>query len=1647
MAFVLDVNLRIKQILGLQQAQSTLNKLQTQQQKQVAGGAGQTSSLTGAAKTQAAAATATTVALNKLSTANNKLTTSQAKAASSTQKASSAMSEGSRNAGSFGESVFLAGRRYSSFVAATAVPIAIFAGLKQATASVIEFDSAILQLRQIMGQTQEQIAGLSDSVLGFSVATGTSASEIGRVGKVLAQAGFRGDELKESLSTLAKVPLTPAFENINTAVEGSIAAINQFNKEGLTTTEVLDVMTALSNTFAASSEDIARGVARGGAAFEAIGGTYREFAAVFTTIRQATRESAETVGTFLKTISSRLADPRIVDFLEGKGIRIGEAIEAGNPVEAIKRIAAALQETASIQDRIEIGTRLGGRRQISRLLALVSNIDTLQDALGVAATSTGEFGKIAEEGLTGLQAQINVMIQQWNRLVQTLADPVFVPVINLVTQLGKSLATAVEFAEPIIPAFTYIVGFAGAFKLLTVAISNATKALALMNAAGQAVGGGLTAAVAGARGVAGGLAGSSARDRVQRRLAGGIGGQRQSTSGVVGGRLGGAARSQIGQLAIAGGIAIAAGNASDAFEEAGNSAGLFASEAVQAAAIVGVAISALSGKSITGALAALGPFGGTIAVATTALGSLAYAANRAAEVDMQGVVDELAKKVKDIRVEDVRIENVEDLEEQLINLGGEAIQGVKSASEEWENDWYDVFADVPARLKNLFTGQGAVTLNRGDIEEIVDTIVGSNPELLNEILESSIREFGAGGLEENLDQIFSESLGITAEYASLVRQSLLEQVGGLNKITNNISDLKLDAEASRLSNAIEQASRDFETLYVPSQISSQLITLSDAVGDTARAIQTNVNLFDTLSQSVGQDVGVPRVEGGFSRRAVEQLVASGDIGDLIDLSQFPELQGFASDLTNIGQSMDEFAKSIIKSKAFADDLQTALVDPQVDPFDIISEYVDLFVNQLPEDLPPEVVSVFRTSAENVGRQIKKAIEETAGAILDTEELQQSLQGILKNQRPFQEAVIDFYEQLINSQINQLNLELSGRELLARVDVNTSQLSDTILFSLQDALSNVGVDLDFPGLQSGFQNINDVIIDLAQNGDIVAEVIDRYKQSFKRHAELQRRVAEAQQTGEGASAGLFVAANKAAKEVLNLKVALNQLSRIAQEAPRALSEEQARRSGDRTPSGDRAAEDFSKRLSENAEQMQELISRERQFIEAQATIDVSQAFKDPADIFAESLKKSSEAVRAFTSALTTSDLQRGLSAPSLRTTQEGRVFVQRQEVPEAKPTEDRQIDRQFLQSALFGGEIDEVLNALREGAAGVLEGRAFGQLSLGRTDEAGRLQQLAASLREAEGSSREIINLIRDSGAGLEESARNAAEILREQAQQPGVREIEHIGALQRSIGDLQGSLQTLLERPEVAREPERIIDQLPSNIQNFLQNLEPVRPTVEPERESRVFQELSQSSSNISTGGANILQAGKFMSEASNQLRAAIDVQRESLSSQQVIDAGQNVSDTGSRDAVKETTDAVRSLNEKVDSVTKAVETQTKQAAELSNASRAQPLEIDGLSNNTEALSKNSETANHTQDSMSVLNDGVNRVAGAIENGVGVNVETMSNISVNVADVAAAAREFTSEFEAVATQVAKSEIRTVLQQLARASGNSEAAQTFESAIT
>lgn len=1662
MAFVLDVNLRIKDILGLQKAEAALSKLQATTKTGAAaattGGAG---GVAASVKQQAAVATAGAAAVNNLTQANNKLASSQTKATASTKKASSSMNQGQRAAKDFGDSIFLAGKRYASFVAATVVPIAAISSINKATQSVIEFDSAILKLRQITGETEQQIAGIRNTIIDLSTATGTSATELARVGKILAQAGKRGDELTSSLEALSKVPLTPSFESMDTAVEGLLAITNQFNKEALETTEIFDVVTAVSNKFAASAEDIFQGFARGGAAFEAIGGTFREFAAVFTTIREATRESFATVGTFMKTISSRLADPKIVDFLEGKGINIGEAIEAGKPIEAILRIAAGLKKIQSIQDKIEIGTRLGGRRQISRLLALLSNIDKLEKSLSIGKNSVDAFNKVAEVGLEGLQAQLNILSQEFNKLIQTLAEPLFIPIISGVTKAGKAFVSFLDFIKPVIPALTTVIGFAAGFKLLAVSIGLASKAMAGFVSVG--VGGGLPAlgkALAGAGAGVGGLAGVTARQRIQARLAGGVGlqaGQTAVAGGaaglVAGGKaLAGARLPQLVGFAV---LSAAADSLSAKFEETGSAAGVVVSEFTKIAAGLAALTVLFSGKGIVGAftsiVSVLGPGGAAIAAAIAALATFTYALKKSTDIDIQTIIDEAAQKVADIPLKPIETGDISGLTEAVGEIGREGVLAVSEAAKQYEDGWLDFLPAAYERVKNLFQGEGLVTISDADAQEILETVIGNNPERLNQILQSVVEQFGAAGFEAGLDERLSEAFGGNLELAMKVRQSMVKQLGGMEKIASGIDQTQLDVEVSKLANSIEKASKDFEHLYIPVKLSHQLSLLSDAVGNAAKAIEINVTTFDQLSQLVGQDVGVARPGTEFSRAATEEIVRSGRLGEFMDTSQFGELEGSVQNMAQIGTMLENFIKSIVKSKAGADSLRSLLQDPKIDPFDIIDEYIQQFIDQYPDELPPEAISVFRTGAMGIAQKIRDELSSAAGTMIDDKAFVAALDKVLGKQRPFYEAGIDHYQQWLNSQMQQIDVGLRGLELAARTDISTAELKDTIVGSIQNALDIAGTDIDIlpPGYEMGLVDINSAMVDIAQNGPLVQRVMDQYETAYVRQAELLRKITEAQQTGEGATKGLFDAYRASSEEVLNLQVALSGLAKIAQRAPQALSETQAKQRKLGYYFNEKAAAQLAKQVEQNSAQMSEFINRQRQFIEVQAAIDVGQVFEEPAEIFARSLRDSADAVRAFTSALTAEDLQRGAGALVTQTTPENRAYVERQPIPEAQKTEQQKtISRNQLQAALFGADMGKVMEALVQGAVQVAGDQLQSQLYRGDYTGAEATEEFRDNIQNFKGFIYDIPELIKEGALDSREVARVAAGILKEQAAQPGAREVEYIGALKQPITDLSNNIQTLIERPEVGREPEVLAPGLPEALQNYLQQLAPAVDQIsEPETAPRIFEDLSTSASDFKIGGTSILTASQTMQEAAGEMQSIIDIRREALANQPGIAAGEVGGDGGTREAITQTTEAVHSLGTRLDTVAKAVETQTKQEAELAAYEREKSLEVEGLNENTNALTSTAEIYGKTRDNISSLNEGVSKMANAIQEGVGIDVETMSQINVDVQAIAAAAKEFTSEFEEVAHRVAKAEIRVILQQLARASSNSETAATFESAVT
>ena len=170
-----------------------------------------------------------------------------------------------------------------------------------------------------------------------------------------------------------------------------------------------DVMTALGAATASSTDEIAEGLEKFAAVANTVGLSYEYATAALTTITAKTRQSADVVGTALKTLFARI-----------EGLNLGETLDDGTTLNKyskaldavgvnIKNEAGELKSMDEILDeigakwdtigkdqQIALAQTVAGVRQYTQFIALMDNWDFMQENLETVANATGTLDKQAE---------------------------------------------------------------------------------------------------------------------------------------------------------------------------------------------------------------------------------------------------------------------------------------------------------------------------------------------------------------------------------------------------------------------------------------------------------------------------------------------------------------------------------------------------------------------------------------------------------------------------------------------------------------------------------------------------------------------------------------------------------------------------------------------------------------------------------------------------------------------------------------------------------------------------------------------------------------------------------------------------------------------------------------------------------------------------------------------------------------------------------------------------------------------------------------------------------------------------------------------------------------------------------------------------
>lgn len=252
------------------------------------------------------------------------------------------------------------------------------------------------------------------------------------------------------------------------------AVWENFMKDGEHTAEwYADVMTALGAATASSTDEIAEGLEKFAAVADTVGLSYEYATAALTTITAKTRQSADVVGTALKTLFARI-----------EGLNLGETLDDGttlnkysSALEAvgvnIKNEAGELKDMDEILDeigakwntigkdqQIALAQTVAGVRQYNQFIALMDNWDFMQENLQTVAKASGT-----------LDEQAQIYAESWEaakKRVQAAAEGIYQDLLkdDFFIWLTDAFGSVLEFIDKIIDSLGGLSGVLPGIALL-----------------------------------------------------------------------------------------------------------------------------------------------------------------------------------------------------------------------------------------------------------------------------------------------------------------------------------------------------------------------------------------------------------------------------------------------------------------------------------------------------------------------------------------------------------------------------------------------------------------------------------------------------------------------------------------------------------------------------------------------------------------------------------------------------------------------------------------------------------------------------------------------------------------------------------------------------------------------------------------------------------------------------------------------------------------------------------------------------------------------------------------------------------------------------------------------------------------------------
>lgn len=330
-----------------------------------------------------------------------------------------------------------------------------------------DLNKSLNNIQIVTQMSDTQMSKFAKSANTAAKALSTTTTKYTDAALIYYQQGIR-DEKEIADRTNTTIKMANVTGQSAQEVSNQMTAIwNNFAKGGENLEYYADVITALGAATASSSAEISRGLEKFAAIADTVGLSYENATAALATITATTRQSADTVGTGLRTLFSRLQSLSLGETLEdgvnltkySKALQtVGvEALDTQGNLRQMDDILADLGEKwqdLTDAQKTALAQTVGGVRQYTTLIALMDNFDFFKENQEVAKNAEGT-----------LQQQQEIYEKSWeaaSKRVRASAETIYSALLNdqFFIKLTDSFAKILNFINQ------FIAGLGGVKGLL-----------------------------------------------------------------------------------------------------------------------------------------------------------------------------------------------------------------------------------------------------------------------------------------------------------------------------------------------------------------------------------------------------------------------------------------------------------------------------------------------------------------------------------------------------------------------------------------------------------------------------------------------------------------------------------------------------------------------------------------------------------------------------------------------------------------------------------------------------------------------------------------------------------------------------------------------------------------------------------------------------------------------------------------------------------------------------------------------------------------------------------------------------------------------------------------------------------------------------